>query len=261
MAYSTLGWQNGQEPAINAANLNHMDQGIADADAAATAAATLAGQKMDKVSGGEAGDFASLDENGNVVDSGKSANDFAPASPVGYVEKRTTTGTNWRLYAYNNDGDFQLITIGGGDGSVEPVNTGNVLTTTDGKIRIGTPTGDYHAANKKYVDDNFFQKAVVTPSLSTYQDINGYTWQELYTAMQNAGDSPIYLNNADRWLHFGTNRVDTICNQFITFIFDEILENKFFFVLKYVKEQSGTQTIQEIQCSITSAGVISATQS
>lgn len=43
MAYSTLGWVNGQEPAINASNLNHMDQGIADAEAAATAAATLAG--------------------------------------------------------------------------------------------------------------------------------------------------------------------------------------------------------------------------
>jgi hypothetical protein len=257
MAYSTLGWQNGQAPAINASNLNHMDQGIADADAAATAAATLAGQKMDKVSGGEAGDFASLDANGNVVDSGKSANDFAPASPNGYVEKQTTTSGSWRAYVYNNTGDNSLLVMSGGDGTVDPTGTG-IAATTGGKLRTNTPTGPYHAANKKYVDDNFFQKAVVTPSLSTYQDINGYTWQELYAAMQNAGDSLIYLNNSDRWLHFGTNRVDTICNQFITFIFDEILGNKFFFVLKYVKEQAGTQTIQEIQCSITSTGVISA---
>ena len=78
--------------------------------------------------------------------------------------------------------------------------------------------------------------------------------------MQNAGAAQIYLNNADRWLHFGSNQADTICNQIVTFAFDEILGNKFFFVLKYVKEQSGTQTIQEIQCSITSSGVISATQ-
>ena len=51
MAYSTLGWQNGQAPAISAENLNHMDQGIADADAAATAAATIAGQASAAVDG------------------------------------------------------------------------------------------------------------------------------------------------------------------------------------------------------------------
>lgn len=314
MAYSTLGWQNGQAPAINAENLNHMDQGIAEADATATAAATLAGQKMDKVSGGTAGDFAALDANGNIVDSGKSASDFSKVTATdsggylteitidgtshaipsgggsagvssiggatgaislgtgmsmsgqtlngpdlsGFVEKQTTTAGGWRAYVYNNAGDNSLLVMSGLDGTFAPTATGNIVATTSGRIRTNTPTGPYHATNKQYVDDNFFQKAVVTPSLSTYQDINGYTWQELYTAMQNAGASPIYLNNADRWLHFGTNQVDTICNQIVTFAFDEILGNKFFFVLKYVKEQSGTQTIQEIQCSITSTGVISA---
>lgn len=176
----------------------------------------------------------------------------------GFVEKQTTTQAFWRIYAYNNNGDNFLSTIPGLDGTTAPTATGGVATTTSGRLRTNTPTGPYHAANKKYVDDNCFKKAVVTPSLSTYQDINGYTWQELYTAMQNAGAAQIYLNNADRWLHFGSNQADTICNQIVTFAFDEILGNKFFFVLKYVKEQAGTQTIQEIQCSITSTGVISA---
>ena len=221
MAYSTLGWQNDQEPAINAENLNHMDQGIADADAAATAAATIAGQ--------------------------------ASAAVDGKVSKQTTTSTTKRAYAFDNTGDINVVI------STDNAN-GNtlVMRTGSGRIVCADPTNRGHAATKGYVDDNFFRKAVVTPSLSTYQDINGYTWQALYTAMQNAGASLIYLDNADRWLHFGSNQADTICNQVVTFAFDEILGNKFFFVLKYVKEQSGTQTIQEIQCSITSTGVISA---
>ena len=286
MAYSTLGWQNGQAPAISAENLNHMDQGIADADAAATAAATIAGQ--------------------------------ASAAVDGKVSKQTTTSTTKRAYAFDNTGDINVVisadNANGGtivqrtsagrivcndpnasgqaatknyvDTNFVPKQSGNsrvytnnpngeiasleysaaatastiAYRTVSGNVYTATPTATGHAATKGYVDDNFFQKAVVTPSLSTYQDINGYTWQELYTAMQNAGAAQIYLNNADRWLHFGSNQADTICNQIVTFAFDEILGNKFFFVLKYVKEQSGTQTIQEIQCSITSSGVISATQ-
>lgn len=218
MAYSTLGWQNGQEPAINAENLNHMDQGIADADAAATAAATIAGQ--------------------------------ASAALEGKLSKQTGTS---RVYTNNPDGTPASLPYSAG---VTPNSI--PYRTAAGNIYTANPTSGGHAANKQYVDDNFFQKAVVTPSLSTYQDINGYTWQGLYTAMQNAGASPIYLNNANRWLHFGSNQADTICNQVVTFAIDEILGNKFFFVLKYVKEQAGTQTIQEIQCLITSTGVISA---
>ena len=174
-----------------------------------------------------------------------------------YTQKAGISSSR-KIPYFSTTEDGSYFTSTGGNGNTEPTTGGVVPITTSGKISVGTPTGPYHAANKKYVDDNFFQKAVVTPSLSTYQDINGYTWQGLYTAMQNAEAAPIYLNNTDRWLYFGTNQADTICNQVVTFAFDEILGNKFFFVLKYVKEQAGTQTIQEIQCSITSTGVISA---
>lgn len=248
MAYSTLGWQNGQEPAINAENLNHMDQGIADADAAATAAATIAGQ--------------------------------ASAAVDGKVSKQTTTSTAKRVYAYDNTGDTNVVISADND------NGGTIVQRTSaGRIVCNDPNAAGQAATKGYVDDRVQANptdaatadltklkvgdttygipkgySTISPSLTTYQNINGYTWSDLYSAMQaaDAANSPLYLLNADRWLHFGTNPVDTICNQVVTFAFDEILGNKFFFVLKYVKEQSGTQTIQEIQCSITSTGVISA---
>lgn len=41
MAYEKLNWQNGKQPALNAENLNHMEDGIADAD-------TMASQALDK---------------------------------------------------------------------------------------------------------------------------------------------------------------------------------------------------------------------
>ena len=111
---------------------------------------------------------------------------FAPKAENGYVEKRITTGTNWRLYAYNNDGDYQLITMGGGDGSAKPTTTGNVLTTTDGKIRVGTPTGPYHAANKKYVDD-LVASAVVDFNGSNLDAVTTTVGLKVYAAMQTFG--------------------------------------------------------------------------
>ena len=49
MAYEKLNWQNGKPPALNAENLNHMDDGIANADTAASQAleaAQTAGMKV-----------------------------------------------------------------------------------------------------------------------------------------------------------------------------------------------------------------------
>ena len=42
MAYEKLNWQDGKQPALNAANLNHMEDGIVNADAAAANATTTA---------------------------------------------------------------------------------------------------------------------------------------------------------------------------------------------------------------------------
>lgn len=179
----------------------------------------------------------------------------------GFVAKLIGTSATYGVYAFDDTGDTSLPVLNGTSaGTAEPISSNAIVRCTNGRIRVATPIGPYHAATKKYVDDNFFAKAVATPSLSTYQDINGYTWQALYTAMQAAdtANAPLYLSNADRWLYFGTSQTDSICSQFIPYVYDEILGNKFYFVLKYVKENAG---IQEIQCSITSSGVITATQS
>lgn len=116
MAYSTLGWQNGQAPAINAENLNHMDQGIADADAAATAAATIAGQ--------------------------------ASAAVEGKVSKQTTTSTTKRVYAYDNTGDTNVVI------SADNANGGTIVQRTSaGQIVCNDPNAAGQAATKGYVDD------------------------------------------------------------------------------------------------------------
>ena len=44
MAYEKLNWQNGKPPALNAENLNHMEDGIVGAEAAAAAAAVSAAE-------------------------------------------------------------------------------------------------------------------------------------------------------------------------------------------------------------------------
>lgn len=77
----------------------------------------------------------------------------------GYVEKQTSTSGSWRAYVYNNAGDNSLLVTSGGDGTAAPTGTG-IAATTGGKLRTNTPTGPYHAANKKYVDE----RVVANPS-------------------------------------------------------------------------------------------------
>lgn len=119
MAYSRLYWQNGGPPAISADNLNHMDEGIAEAEAAAIAAATLAGTKADD----------------NAV-----------------VKKMALPEANYKVYACSPGGQTFISAAKKGTGSVEPTDD-SLPISTDGKIVVATPTENFHAANKKYVDD------------------------------------------------------------------------------------------------------------
>ena len=100
---------------------------------------------MNKVSGGTAGDFAALDADGNVVDSGKSASDFAPSAENGYVERQISTFGS-RVYVFDTNGDksIQLSTSSAGNSIVQRTSAGKVVCTD--------PESDNQAATKRYVD-------------------------------------------------------------------------------------------------------------
>ena len=64
--------------------------------------------KADKVSGATSGDFAGLDQNGNLTDSGKKASDFAAASHshAGYAEVKIFTSVSVAASAWGNDSTY-----------------------------------------------------------------------------------------------------------------------------------------------------------
>ena len=64
--------------------------------------------KADKVSGATAGNFAGLDESGNLTDSGKKASDFAAAthSHTGYAEVKIFTDVSVPASAWGNDSTY-----------------------------------------------------------------------------------------------------------------------------------------------------------
>lgn len=188
-----------------------------------------------------------------------------------------------------NEAPAQQDIITFGIGSVNNRKTALTIKASGDIVGCGTdPAEDNSLVPKKYVDDRVQANpagtftedlimlkvgdityavpkgySIIYPSLTTDQNINGYTWQALYTAMQNAEStfSPLYLPNPDRRLYFSVPGY-AICNQFVTFISDKFIgNNKYFFTLKFVKLiGSSNYQIKEIQCSITSAGLITAVE-
>ena len=78
-------------------------------------------------------------------------NDIDPAYTNKFVQKRTTTGGVY-LYAYDSTGDIsQSADTGANAYTVARRDAGGVLN-------VGDPTSQYHAVNKKYVDDGFVPK-------------------------------------------------------------------------------------------------------
>lgn len=125
-------------------------------------------------------------DNNHVVTLGYANTNFAPKAENGYVEKQTTSSGSWRAYVYNNAGDNSLLVISGGDGTVAPTATGNIVATTSGRIRTNTPTGPYHATNKQYVDD-LISSAVVDFNGSNIDTPTTEVGLKVYAAMQTFG--------------------------------------------------------------------------
>ena len=70
-------------------------------------ATSLANEKQDKLTG-TPGNFAGLDESGNLTDSGKKASDFAAAthSHAGYAEVKIFTNVSVAASAWGNDSTY-----------------------------------------------------------------------------------------------------------------------------------------------------------
>lgn len=97
MAYEKLNWQDGKQPALNAANLNHMEDGIVNADAAASNAQEAAQEAV------------------------AAANSMKlKTSIVAYVDKTYTAGEGFSVNANLEEAIGYAITIsGGGNDRVE----------------------------------------------------------------------------------------------------------------------------------------------
>lgn len=110
-------------------------------------------------------------------------NTYAPKATNGYVEKVSVTSTDRRVPYYSSNADGAYYTTTGGDGTVKPEASGVLPVMTTGRIRVNDPVGDYHAVNKKYVDDGF-----VTKLTGTSAAYNVY-------AFDNTGDTSLPVLN------------------------------------------------------------------
>ena len=85
--------------------------------------------KADKVSGATSGDFAGLDSNGNLTDSGKKASDF--------VSEPATDGTNGQVLTTDGNGGRSWETVIAGVGDVQ-VNGTSVVTSGTANIPVAS---------------------------------------------------------------------------------------------------------------------------
>ena len=72
---------------------------------------TLQANKADKVANAVAGNFASLNESGNLVDSGKNAASFMNALQAPYSENGTTVQTVTTVQAHAGDGSAVVTRV------------------------------------------------------------------------------------------------------------------------------------------------------
>ena len=85
----------------------------------------------------------------------------------GYLQKQTGTTSQYQVYAKAPDGSQTMITA-----SIPANNNAVAIRGANGNVSTAAPTADEHAANKKYVDDNFIAK---DSSASSYDQVYGKT--------------------------------------------------------------------------------------
>ena len=102
-----------------------------------------------------------------------------------YVQKTSISASRKIPYFSTSENGSYFISTGG-NGNTEPTAGGVVPVTTSGKISVGTPTGPYHAANKKYVDD-LISSAVVDLNGSNIDTPTTEVGLKVYAAMQTFG--------------------------------------------------------------------------
>ncbi len=171
--------------------------------------------KADKVSGAIAGNLASLDANGNLVDSGHAAtsvddhmaliatptlDNFVSMTSGGDAKDSTFNAASFALTAGSGT---QLFSVENGTTSKEAVNKGQldgVQTSADGKIpKVSTPTvGNFPqaAADGTLVDSIYDETSFATAAhVHTESDVTGLTdsLNSKYTAVNPAVQNNIVV--------------------------------------------------------------------
>lgn len=113
----------------------------------------------------------------------------------GKLDKVTSTNANKRVYGVNTTGTQEMETLESGTGVSAPTGNTIALRGSNGEITTGSPTQDYHATPKTYVDTNFVPKSREVAGVDLEDDI---TKSELATAL--GIDADLNINNGE-----GTN--------------------------------------------------------
>lgn len=135
------------------------------------------------------GPFEGVEDDGRQCVSLKYANQH-------YVSKRTTAGSDSKVYTFTANGDGELAVSGDAVASTIPFRYSN------GTVKVGTPVGVNDATTKKYVDDADAKKlnltgGTITGSLAIQGDltVTGTTTTE--KAQTLAVKDSVIITNAD----------------------------------------------------------------
>lgn len=116
---------------------------------ATSAAASAASDKADKVASATSGNFAGLDSNGNLTDSGKKAADFATATQGGYADSALQSVSK------GTDGSYVTTTVGtkSGNNGAKDQTIGVAVTVQAMSSADATHMGLAEASDvKSYID-------------------------------------------------------------------------------------------------------------
>lgn len=148
-----------------------------DADAAIVAGVTTAlNGKVDKVSGATSGNFAGLNSNGNLTDSGKKASDFLPSNtPIPDEVTANPQGTATEILTKLGIGSDIYEIPSGGSSKLVDLTDVNISSPSDGQIL------QYDAASQKWVNHintpEFIVKTITIYSAAndtvSFSDISG----------------------------------------------------------------------------------------